>query len=349
VELICLKCLEKDPARRYPSAAEVAEDLRRWLAGELIKARPVPTTDRAWLWIRRHPSQAVLAAALVLGLVTGTVVSTGLWLRASASLRDERHSRELLQISFDKLERSKRELEQARLLERDARVRAQERFGLVLRAVQDTIEGPGDTSNFRLTDAHGSRRGVLLRILELYKKFQASLEGDPTSEARAQLAASYARLGRLTADLGSVDLAIAALDQSIEIRHELSAREPDNPSRRLEEARALTERGGIEIRAHSNEPARRSYQEALAIFDRLVRDHPENERLQSEFSWCLGNVGATQYNAGNPHAALRTFLQVLQIREGLVRRHPGNVFQRAERAWGRQDIASCLRDLNRLP
>ncbi len=255
----------------------------------------------------------------------------------------------MLQFSFEGLNRSNRELEQARNLERDARLRAQERFGLALRAVQDTIEGPGDTSILRLTDAHGSRQGVLLRIIELYKKLQASLEGDPTSEARAQLAASYIRLGSLTAEVGSADIARAALDKSIEIRHELSAREPDNLWRVFDEAMALTERGGIERRFVRNEQAMRSYQAAHALLDSLVRRDPQNEKFQFELSWCLGNLGATQLVAGNPNEALRTHLRVLEIREALVRRQHGNIRYCADRAWSRLDIAICLRHLNRLP
>jgi tetratricopeptide (TPR) repeat protein len=362
LELICLKCLEEEPARRYPSAAALADDLRRWLAGEPITARPVPTIVRAWLWIRRHPTQAGLAAALTLALGVGTALATSLWLRAEASLRAEREALRLLQFSNEdlvhsnrvldrsnrELDRSNRELEQARIHERDARLRAQERFDLALLAVQDTIEGPGDTSILRLTDTYGSRQGVLLRIIELYKKLQASLEGDPTAEARAQLASSYARLSRLTAEVGSADVARAALDKAIEIRQELSAQEPDNRERRFEEAMALAERGHLERRFARNEPAMRSYQEASALLDALARRDPDDENVQIGLSWCLGNLGATQLVASHRDEALRTHLRVLEIREGLVRRQPGNFRYRADRAWGRLDIAVCLRSLDRL-
>ena len=70
LEIICLKCLEKDPRRRYASAEALADDLGRYVAREPITARPASTFERFWLWCKRNPRLAAAlgstAAALVL-------------------------------------------------------------------------------------------------------------------------------------------------------------------------------------------------------------------------------------------------------------------------------------------
>jgi hypothetical protein len=69
LQAICLKCLEKTPARRYASAADLAEDLRRWQHHEPTQARPPGALGRAVRWCRRHPALTAVAAAVVLGVL----------------------------------------------------------------------------------------------------------------------------------------------------------------------------------------------------------------------------------------------------------------------------------------
>ncbi len=73
---ICLKCLQKEPARRYTSARALAEDLQRWQNGETIFALPSTGTENFLRWCRRNPAIAVLSALVILSLVAVAVIST---------------------------------------------------------------------------------------------------------------------------------------------------------------------------------------------------------------------------------------------------------------------------------
>jgi WD40 repeat protein len=97
LEAIALKCLEKDPARRYPSAGAMADDLAAWLRGEPVTARRAGWVRRTKKWIRRSPAVAGLSAAVVLALIAGSIVSALYAVRAheraEEAAKNEREAR----------------------------------------------------------------------------------------------------------------------------------------------------------------------------------------------------------------------------------------------------------------
>jgi WD40 repeat protein len=132
LETICLKCLEKDPARRYATARDLAADLGRWLDGRPILARPVSPAERVVKWVRRHKLVAALSGAAVIGAIVG--VSGLAWGFSAAvaarddALRGEDAARRLAYAAA------------LNLAERDWR---ESNVGQVLRRLDETSPPPG--------------------------------------------------------------------------------------------------------------------------------------------------------------------------------------------------------------
>ena len=99
LETICLKCLEKDPNQRYQTARELGDDLRRFLRGQPVRARPITAAARTWRWSKRNPLLATLATALVVALISGLAGVTSLWIRARHEAESHRRHLYLSDIS----------------------------------------------------------------------------------------------------------------------------------------------------------------------------------------------------------------------------------------------------------
>src|SRR5262249_45301197 len=89
LETVCLKCLHKEPARRYATAEALAGGLRRFLEGRPVLARPVGRLERGWRWCRRNPVVASLVTTTAAALVIGLAGALWQWGRAEQALTRE--------------------------------------------------------------------------------------------------------------------------------------------------------------------------------------------------------------------------------------------------------------------
>jgi WD40 repeat protein len=96
LETVCLKALAKEPGRRYGTARELAEDLRRFLGGEPVQARAVTGLERTLKWLRRHPARAVVGGLMLLVILLGILGGNMAWLwrQTEGALRREQEARE---------------------------------------------------------------------------------------------------------------------------------------------------------------------------------------------------------------------------------------------------------------
>lgn len=113
LEAVVLKCLEKDPSRRYGTAQELAQDLERYLAGEPVKARPVGEVERLWRWCRRNSLVASLLAAVAAALVLGSATAIFFAIQAQKSAVKEKQraqtEREARKIADQQRQRAQNE------------------------------------------------------------------------------------------------------------------------------------------------------------------------------------------------------------------------------------------------
>ena len=194
LETICLRCLEKSPSRRYPSARAVAEDLHRFLIGEPIHARPVSRSERAWKWIRRHPWQSVAAV---------TITTAVLLSLAGFAWHNQQLSREL--------QRTRRVVDEGRGLS-----------SWLLKEYLHELERPGG-----LTE----KRTALVDRLTTFLDTIGEESGNYRESGR-ELAASFEVIATLQGDpfdlsLGQIEQAEQSLRRSLAIRTELARSQPE--------------------------------------------------------------------------------------------------------------------------
>jgi eukaryotic-like serine/threonine-protein kinase len=335
---ICLKCLEKEPAKRYPSAVDLAEDLARFAAGETIRARPVGWHERLFRWCRREPAVAALAITLLVGLVG---VATQ-WRRAESHLADALVQRRRAEDFGSRQVATIAALQAAKNLETKGRDRAQRRFDATIDALRRFDELTNDPALLRDSRLEELRGKFLNASLRFYKELQASLEGDASPDARTKLSDAYTRVADLSWELGLNNEALAAHQQSLALLERLAAITLPLPGLRAAVARGHS-RIGFTLRTTGRwAEALDSYERARAIQEALARDYPDELDNRATLSWTLSNIGLIHQEIGRPDEAIRLHRRAIGIHEALFVVNPASMAIQSDLAFARRYLGQSL-------
>ncbi|MGD9853800.1 MAG: protein kinase [Planctomycetaceae bacterium] len=258
LETICLKCLEKEPTRRYASAQALAEDLQRFLDHQPIHARPASRTQRTWRWCRRNPAVAALSASLATALAAGIVGVATQWIRAEFALTDAQ---------------TQRDTAQQRLIDAlQARHVAEQDLSRAVEAIDAYFVRISRDNLLNVPGMLPLRKELLEEATAFYESLFAA---HPELDVGNRLSHAYQYLANAAVDLNLPEEALEANRRSLEIREQFAARFPDSPIQLSAVAVSCRATAQSLQRLGRTDEALVLAEKGDQLFKRLLKAHPD--------------------------------------------------------------------------
>jgi tetratricopeptide (TPR) repeat protein/tRNA A-37 threonylcarbamoyl transferase component Bud32 len=322
LDTICLKCLAKEPARRYASAGDLAEDLRRFLAGEPILARPTPAWERAIKWVRRRPAVAALVATGFAALVA--VLTLGfLWLDSSRRAAEDREQQqaELADLQAKKAVKEHELWQQAE----KQRQRAEDNFRQARSAVDFMLSRVGQEKLAHEPRMEQVRRELLEKAMTFYERFLQARGNDPSlrfEAGRAQL-----RVADIRQMLGEHSQAEAAYHKGLDYLDQLVQQFPKRAEYRRDLATGYNNLANLLKESARPAEAEKFYDKALALRRELAKAAPGSPEAVKELAGTWNNRGLALQALGRLKEAEKSLQAGEKLLAALVqhvRREPAN-------------------------
>jgi tetratricopeptide (TPR) repeat protein len=291
LETICLKAMAKEPSRRYATARDLADDLRRWLNGEPIKARPPGPVGRLARWCRRNPRLAVLVVIVFGLLVLLTAVSS------LATLRIAREQRQTLQ-------------------EHKA---ASDHYHLALETLNSLV--------LDLNQKLGSRPGTLQVKRDILETARAGLEKIARSNEAAgtidrSAVVAYDQLGWVFNELGRTSDAIHAYDKARDLAEALARANPDSLESQRDLAGAHDKLGDMSRFNNDIPAAEAAFRRAVAVREALTARHGQDPEVLRDQQVSTNKIGLIHLRRGEYAAALAQFTRALELLDRYAPNYP---------------------------
>ena len=323
VETICLKCLEKEPARRYAAAADLADELRRYLDGKPILARPVGPAERAWRWSKRNRLAASLLTVVAVLTAAGTATITVLWLRAERSHHEAVTAGEQTRRALGEAVAAGERADRARDEAVAAGHRAEASAATARRAVSDYLDRITENPQLKRPGLIGLRRDLLTHALSYYEGFLRESASDPM--LRAETALAQRRAATILLELGDTNRAIEAARRAVELFEPLARDRPDSVEDRHQLAHSLQALADALRATRQVDEALAAYRRAAGIREELLRAEPGNIDYALDLATTWSNLGELLGDLGRKEESAAILARDRTHLEDLVRRVPDDV------------------------
>jgi len=305
LETICLRCLEKDPRRRYPTAQALADDLRAWLDSRPIAARRVGAAERAWLWCRRRPAVAGLSAAVLLATIVGTITVIAVQAKANADLRA-------------------------------ANRRVEQRYNLAVDAIKTFHTGVSEDFLLKQDQFKELRDHLLKSAADFYGKLGALLGKETDVASRGALAQANFELAELTEKVGDKEDALPMHRAVLAAREALAAEAGADDAAKVDVGRSLTAVAGlIDVTGHKDQ-AILAYRKAEEHLAHLADPSPAAAPARAALAACRAWLGWLLHDTGHSEESLAV-LRLARLEQEVMAAAPGATAQ------ARKELADTVR------
>jgi serine/threonine-protein kinase len=301
LQAVCFKALSKKPVERYASAAELAQEVQRFLADEPVGAYKEPARARLARWGRRHRVLMTSAGALLIAAVVALTAGTLLLGKANARTQEQR---DLAQQNFHK---------------------ARHAVDQYLTAVSENtlLKSP-------VPGLQPLRKELLELALAYYVDFLQQQGDNPALQA--DLAAAYLRVGRINNEIGTKAEALTAVRRACDLYETLTHARPDDAALVHELTKCHDEIGVLQ--SQTGEPAEglRSLEQAVALGSTLMHDHPKEVTYQFDLAITYRRLAHVQQLNGKLDQAAASLHQSIMLLDELARSSPKSLPYQIARA-----------------